>query len=126
MGKAVYLNGSSKPSTIVGVVARMQVPATGSWANNFTWYSTLVPTRLNGYFSRYAIRAKPGRLEAVMHAVTPALYKVNPMRVLDDDSVRSFAAYPRARLSRGRRHGGADGCDLPDPDRALPVPASSV
>jgi putative ABC transport system permease protein len=90
VGKSVYLNGDSKPTTIIGVVERMQIPATGSWGNSFTWYSTLVPTRLNSYFSRYAVRAKPGRLDAAMRAVTPALYKVNPMRVLDEDSVRSF------------------------------------
>jgi putative ABC transport system permease protein len=91
VGKQVYLDGNTKPTTIIGVVARMQVPATGSWANSFTWYSTLVPTRLNGNFSRYAVRAKPGRLVAAMREVTPALYKTDPMRVLDDDSVRSFA-----------------------------------
>ncbi len=50
-----------------------------------------MPTRLDANFSRYAVRTKPGQLDAVMHAVTPALYKANPMRVLDDDSVRSFA-----------------------------------
>ena len=90
VGKAVYLNGQSKPSTIIGVVERLQVPATGSWANNFTWYSTLVPARLNANFSRYVVRTKPGQLQSVMHAVTPALYKTQPLRVLDDDSVRSF------------------------------------
>jgi putative ABC transport system permease protein len=90
VGKIVYLNGDTKPSTVVGVVERMQIPATGSWGDSFTWYSTLVPTRLNANFSRYAVRAKPGRLAAAMHAVTPALYAANPMRVLDDDSVKSF------------------------------------
>ena len=69
----------------------MQVPGTGSWTNAFVWNATLAPVRLDANFSRYAIRAKPGRLEAAMHAVTPALYKTNPLRVLDDDSVRSFA-----------------------------------
>jgi len=99
VGKQVYLDGGSKPATIVGVVARLQVPATGSWASSFTWYSTLVPVRLNAYFSRYAVRARPGRLAAAMREVAPALYKSNPMRVLDDDSVRSFADI-RARAYR--------------------------
>jgi putative ABC transport system permease protein len=99
VGKTVYLNGSSKPSTIVGVVERMQIPATGSWGNSFTWYSTLVPTRLNSYFARYAVRTRSGQLDAAMRAVAPALYKVDPMRVLDDDSVRSFAEV-RARAYR--------------------------
>jgi putative ABC transport system permease protein len=91
LGKVIYLNGSSTPSTIVGLVERMQVPGTGSWTNAFVWNATLAPVRLDANFARYAIRAKPGRLEAAMHAVTPALYKTNPLRVLDDDSVRSFA-----------------------------------
>jgi putative ABC transport system permease protein len=91
IGKPIYIDGNTKPATIIGVIGRMEVPATGSWANSFTWNSTLVPTRLNGNFSRYAVRAKPGRLAAAMREVTPALYKTDPMRVLDDDSVRSFA-----------------------------------
>ena len=91
VGKVMYLDGSSTPTTIVGVVERLQVPGTGSWTNSFVWNATLVPTRLDANFSRYAIRTKPGRLQAVMKAVTPVLYGVNPLRVLDDDSVKSFA-----------------------------------
>lgn len=91
VGKVIYLDGSSTPTTIIGLVERLQVPGTGSWTNSFAWYATLVPTRLNGNFARFAIRTKPGRLEAAMHAAPGVLYKVNPMRVLDDDSVKSFA-----------------------------------
>ncbi len=99
VGKVVYADGSGSPSTVVGVVARLQIPASGGWGGDFAWSSTLVPTRLDGYFARYAIRAKPGRRAAVMKAVTPTLYAVNPMRVLDDDSVKSFADI-RARAYR--------------------------
>ena len=91
VGKPIYVDGSSSPSTIVGVVARLQVPSTGTWVNGFTWNATLVPTRLNAGFARYAVRTKPGQLEAAMKAAAPTLYKVNPLRVLDDDSVKSFA-----------------------------------
>ncbi len=91
LGKVIYLNGATTPSTIIGMVERMQVPGTGSWTNEFVWNATLVPTRLDANFARYAVRTKPGQLDAVMRSVTPALYKANPMRVLDDDSVRSFA-----------------------------------
>jgi putative ABC transport system permease protein len=91
LGKVIYLDGSAAPTTIIGLVERMQVPATGSWTNAFVWNSVLAPTRLNANFARYAVRARPGRLQAAMKSVTPALYKVNPLRVLDDDSVRSFA-----------------------------------
>jgi putative ABC transport system permease protein len=91
VGKVVYIDGTSTPSTIVGVVERMQVPSVSSWANTFVWNSTLQPVRLDANFSRYVVRAKPGQLEAAMRAVPGALYRVDPMRVLDDDSVRSFA-----------------------------------
>jgi putative ABC transport system permease protein len=91
VGKPIYVDGSSSPSTIVGVVARLQVPSTGTWVNGFTWNATLVPTRLDANFARYAVRTKPGQLEAAMKAAAPTLYKVNPLRVLDDDSVKSFA-----------------------------------
>ena len=92
VGKVIYSDGSNAPSTIIGVVARLQIPSTGSWGNAFTWYSTLVPTRLDSSYARYVVRAKPGRLDAAMRAIPAALYAVNPMRVLDDDeSVKSFA-----------------------------------
>ncbi|MDQ6648289.1 MAG: ABC transporter permease [Pseudomonadota bacterium] len=90
VGKSVYLNGGTAPITVIGVIARMQVPSVGA-GDETAWNATLAPIRLNANFSRYAVRAKPGRLDAAMQAVGPALYKVNPMRVLDDDSVRSFA-----------------------------------
>ncbi|GGA08627.1 ABC transporter permease [Dyella caseinilytica] len=90
LGKVIYLDGGSMPTTIIGEVERMQVPSTGSWASTFVWNSTIEPIRLNGNFSRYAIRAKPGRLDAAMTAVRAALYASNPMRVLDDDSIKSF------------------------------------
>jgi len=91
VGKPIYVDGSTTPSTIVGVVERMQVPSTGSWANDFAWNSTLEPVRLNANFSRYVLRAKPGRLQAAMHSIPSTLYAVNPLRVLDDDSVKSYA-----------------------------------
>jgi putative ABC transport system permease protein len=90
LGKVIYLNGATTPTTIIGLVERLQVPSTGSWTNAFVWNATLAPTRLDANFSRYAIRAKPGRLQAAMQSATPTLFKTNPLRVLDDDSVKSF------------------------------------
>lgn len=92
VGKSIYLDGSAKPTTIIGEVARLQVPGNNSWANSFVWNSTIEPLRLDAYLSRYIVRTKPGRLEAVMKAAPGTLYNVNPMRVLDDDSIKSFAS----------------------------------
>ncbi|MEO8808920.1 MAG: ABC transporter permease [Rhodanobacter sp.] len=91
VGKVMYSDGTSAPTTIIGVVARMQTPAVGHFGSDFPWNSTLLPIRIDANFSRYAVRTKPGQLEAAMRAVAPLLYKVNPLRVLDDDSVKSFA-----------------------------------
>jgi len=101
VGKRVYLNGGTKPVTVVGVIERLQVPYAGG-GDEVAWNSTLIPTRLNTNFSRYLVRARPGRLAAAMHAAAPALYKVNPMRVLDDDSVDAFADI-RAQAYRADR-----------------------
>lgn len=91
VGKVVYMNGGSDPSTIVGVVKRLQTPTTASWAARFAYDSTLLPVRLDAFFSRYVVRTKPGQLASTMKAARKALFKVNPMRVIDDDGIRSFA-----------------------------------
>ncbi len=94
VGKSIYMDRKT-PSTIVGVVARMQVPSVDRWASGFTWNSVLIPTRLDGNFSRYAVRARPGRMDAAMKEARAALFAANPMRVIGDDAdsngVRSFA-----------------------------------
>lgn len=92
VGKVIYLNGDTKPSTIVGEVERLQAPSVDSWASTFVWNAVIGPIRLNGNFARYVVRTKPGQLDTVMRGVRDVLYKVNPMRVLEDDSVKSFAA----------------------------------
>ncbi|HET6632947.1 MAG TPA: FtsX-like permease family protein [Rhodanobacteraceae bacterium] len=101
LGKVVYIGGQGSPSTVIGIVARLQTPSLGDWADAFAYSSTLVPRRLDGGFSRYAVRTQPGQLNAVMQAAGPALYKVNPMRVLDDKySIRSFGEI-RAEAYKG-------------------------
>lgn len=95
VGKSIYL-GNTAPTTVIGIIDRLQTPSTESWASGFTWYSALLPTRLDANFSRYAVRAKPGRLKQAMQAARTALYAANPMRVIDggdgpDNGVRSFA-----------------------------------
>jgi putative ABC transport system permease protein len=93
LGKAVYFDGGKTPATIVGILERLQTPSVESWANDFAWNTALVPTRLDSTSSRYAVRAKPGRLNEAMNAATQALYKANPMRVfyLDGKGARSFS-----------------------------------
>lgn len=91
LGQTVFFHTDSRPVTIVGVIDRLQSPSTESWGSPFAWNATLLPVRVDANFSRYAVHAQPGRMEAAMREVAPALYHLNPMRVLDDRSVRSFA-----------------------------------
>ncbi|MGH8213320.1 MAG: ABC transporter permease, partial [Rhodanobacteraceae bacterium] len=106
VGKTVYLSDNTEPSTIVGVVKRLEVSSADNWTNDFTWYSVMEPVRLNANFSRYLVRAKPGRLQAALKATREALFSANPMRVIDDsaehNSIRTFSDI-RAKAYRADR-----------------------
>lgn len=88
VGKSVYLDGNAAPSRIVGIASRLQTPG----INDFNAYnSVLVPSRFNSTFSRYAVRAKPGRRDAAMRSIPAALCRTNGQRVIADDGIRSYA-----------------------------------
>jgi len=81
LGKAVYL--SAKPSTIVGIVERMQVPWVYSFADNWAERSTLVPDQLStSRGDNYVVRVKPGQMDAVFDGVSKALFAANRLRVI--------------------------------------------
>lgn len=90
IGKAIYQYASGVPITIVGVVARLQSASSGG-ERDWAWNSALFSTRLDYNAMRYVVRAKPGRLEAAMKSVSPALYALNPRRVLAAADLKSFA-----------------------------------
>ncbi|HEY8683580.1 MAG TPA: FtsX-like permease family protein [Rhodanobacter sp.] len=104
LGKTVYQEG--KPATIVGIVERLQTPTLprlsepgSSWVYN----SVLEPVRLDGAFASYAVRAKPGREQAVMREARKALLAVNPMREMPDSwGIQPFSEI-RAKVYRGDR-----------------------
>ena len=94
LGKTVYLDGNAVPSTIIGVVERMQGPSVGSWSNSFAFNSVLQPTRIDFQYTRTAVRAKPGRLDAAMREARKALYDANPMRVIDGELDQGLGIHP--------------------------------
>lgn len=104
LGNTIYFDGGTAPTRIIGIVERLQASSVESWANDFAWNTALIPTRLAASYSRYAVRAKPGRLNAAMQAATAALYKANPMRVfyMDGAGARAFDDM-RARTYRADR-----------------------
>jgi putative ABC transport system permease protein len=95
LGKTVYLNGGATPTTIIGIVARLQTPNVGFGAD-YNWNSTLLPTFPNNSYTITAVRAKPGRMDAAMREAHKALMASDPMRVMSNSfggllGVRTFA-----------------------------------
>jgi putative ABC transport system permease protein len=92
LGKTIYLLDTPKPSTIIGVVERLQVPWSGRWADKFVEHSVLVPFQAVSTFGSYLIRSKPGQLAAITQSVPAMLFKLNRMRVIPPErGVRTFA-----------------------------------
>jgi putative ABC transport system permease protein len=102
LGKTVYI--TDKPTTIVGIVERLEVPWVDSWAAQWAEYSTLVPERLTmsvGGF--YVVRVKPGQMDAAVKAIPKALFAQNRMRVIDEkDGVQRFSEVRAKAYARDR------------------------
>lgn len=90
LDQTIYQDG--KPSTIVGIVKRLQTPTTQKWGSDWDYNSVLEPVRLDGSSASYVVRARPGREQVVMSEARKALLAVNPMRVMPDSwGIQSFA-----------------------------------
>ena len=80
LGETVYW-GSLEPATIIGIVDHMH----GSWVNwdglDRNVYHALITS---GTFTRYLIKAKPGRRDALMSELEVELSNLNPNRVIRD------------------------------------------
>jgi putative ABC transport system permease protein len=103
LGKTVYQDGKGQPSTIVGIVEQLQTPTTDSWGNPFAYNSVLEPVRLDGTAASYAVRAQPGREQAVMREARKALFAVNPMRIMPDSWGTQPFSEIRAKAYRADR-----------------------
>ena len=79
LGKAIYL--SKTPSTIVGIVERMQASRV-STAEDVAEYAVLAPFLWEGSTALYVVRAKPGRRDALMQAIQAKLVQVDRARVI--------------------------------------------
>jgi putative ABC transport system permease protein len=85
LGQSVYVEARTYKAPIVGIVDRLQVPwvITGGWGSTFNDFSTIEPFRFANQFSHYVVRAKPGQLPFVMHAMQKKLIEINRARVID-------------------------------------------
>jgi putative ABC transport system permease protein len=85
VGRRVYLGDA--PSTIIGVVRHLEVPAVGT--HSFAYCSVLLPYwPAWPYGDFYVLRARPGQLDAVMRAAPKALLAIDRMRVMDGGAKR--------------------------------------
>lgn len=102
LGKMIYI--SAKPSTIIGVVARMQGPWVDSFAAKWADFSTLVPYQLLGSRgSNYIVRTAPGRRDEVVRSAPKALFAANPMRVINHkNGVQTYAEIRSAAYKSDR------------------------
>lgn len=80
VGKVFYWGGdNARPTRIVGVVEALQTP--GASALPGGEYSVIVPVRMSYPFSRYVIRAEPGRIEQVLKDAREAVGKAGAVPV---------------------------------------------
>ncbi|RDS80577.1 peptide ABC transporter permease [Dyella monticola] len=100
VGKQICIGGAP-PSTIIGVVARMQ-----TWIGNYSeaWmeHSTLVPFRLLTSGTVYLVRVQPGMLERVARAAPQALFTANPLRVIGPGDVKTYAQVRASAYKKDR------------------------
>jgi putative ABC transport system permease protein len=103
LGKSVYITQEGKPSTVIGIVDKLQVPWVGNWANDFGEHSILIPAILNSDYVSYLVRTRPGQLDSVMKGVVGKLKQENRMRVLPDKvGLRTFGAVRRRAYESDR------------------------
>ena len=57
LGKTIYVG--ARPSTIVGIVERLQTPTVAEWGSGWAYNAVLLPVRLDGSTASYALRATP-------------------------------------------------------------------
>jgi putative ABC transport system permease protein len=93
LGKPIYLGTrGARPSTVIGVVERLQSLSGGSDEDYRSQYSTLVPSMRDDDSNYFVIRTRPGQLDAVAKAAPAALNAVNRLRVIPEDTgVRTYA-----------------------------------
>lgn len=80
VGKQVYLEEGPSPSTIIGIVDRMQEP----WTDDPDIENVaFVPAYMAaGNKTRYVVRSEPGQRDQVMKSVDQELLESNPSRVI--------------------------------------------
>ena len=86
VGKPIWLNENTAPSTIVGVVARLFTSSQEVYTAR-AYYTILIPARIDSASTFYAVRTRPGRTREAMNETRKALFKVDPLRIMQQTGV---------------------------------------
>jgi putative ABC transport system permease protein len=90
LGKPIY-SMSPTPSTIIGIVERLQRQGVSNWNQAYAYESLIWPMRQDAGGVYYIVRAKPGQLTAAMREAPQALFAQNRMRIIDPKDGGNFA-----------------------------------
>ncbi|HUQ27758.1 MAG TPA: FtsX-like permease family protein [Usitatibacter sp.] len=97
-GREIYHGGpEKKPTRIIGVVETLQTPGAGMELGE---HSVILPLRISYPFSKYVIRAEPGRVDRVLEDAREAVRKAAPAPVRT--SIRTVAEDRRERYRNER------------------------
>jgi len=101
LGKTAYI--SDKPSIIIGIVDRLQIPWVDSSMAQWADCSTLLPFRQRVDTTHYVVRARPEQLADVAARVRATLYAAHHLRVIrPKDGVQTFAQVRAAAYESDR------------------------
>lgn len=101
--KPLYIgNNNPSPSTVIGIVDRLQASWSGADSYGYMDYATLLPMQLMRSNNTYLIRARPGQLETLRESVPAALVKLDRMRIFPDGGVDTFGSV-RERVYKSAR-----------------------
>jgi len=103
LGKTFYTM-SKTPTTIVGIVARLQRQEVDAWSRDYVYQAMVWPRRLDSqHGTYYIVRAKPGQLAAAMREAPKALYAQTRMRIIDPkNGLLSFSEVRRRAYDSDR------------------------
>jgi len=84
VGRTIYVEGGKRPTQIVGVVDRLQIPWTGAsgWQQKYFEYSVIEPYQFVDTGSWYMVRTKPGQLDAVIQSARKRLLEIDRNRLI--------------------------------------------
>lgn len=74
LGQTIFQDGNA--ATIVGLVGPLQ----SSWDGNPDYYSVIEPKRVDAFWPKYSVRARPGRTASALREIHTALFALNPIR----------------------------------------------